>query len=58
MLLADDVAGDTAVVHLDAIPLADGLADVRWLLHDVLMTGPRTGLTPVIIGTWPAPAAC
>ena len=42
MLLADDVAGRTVVVHLDEVPLADGLADVRWLLHDGLMAGART----------------
>ncbi|WP_345771843.1 STAS domain-containing protein [Geodermatophilus sabuli] len=28
-------------IHLDDELLADGLADVRWLLHDALMAGAR-----------------
>jgi anti-sigma B factor antagonist len=28
-------------VHLDDALLADGLADVRWLLHDALLAGAR-----------------
>jgi anti-sigma B factor antagonist len=42
MLLADDVVDGTAVLHLDALPLADGLADLRWRLHDLLRAGART----------------
>ncbi len=33
--------GDEVVVSLSAALLADGLADVRWLLHDALLAGAR-----------------
>jgi len=33
--------GDEVVVRLDETLLADGLADVRWLLHDALLAGAR-----------------
>src|SRR3712207_9248518 len=33
--------GDVVTVRLDDALLADGLADVRWLLHDALLTGAR-----------------
>src|SRR3712207_7110415 len=33
--------GDVVTVHLDDALLADGLADVRWLLHDALLAGAR-----------------
>jgi predicted nucleotidyltransferase len=33
--------GDEVVVRLDDDLLADGLADVRWLLHDALLAGAR-----------------
>ncbi|SNT03173.1 anti-anti-sigma factor [Geodermatophilus pulveris] len=32
---------DVVTVHLDDALLADGLADVRWLLHDALLAGAR-----------------
>ena len=32
---------DVATIHLDDALLADGLADVRWLLHDALLAGAR-----------------
>lgn len=32
---------DEVVVRLDEELLADGLADVRWLLHDALLAGAR-----------------
>jgi anti-anti-sigma factor len=32
---------DVVTIHLDDALLADGLADVRWLLHDALMAGAR-----------------
>ena len=32
---------DEVVVRLDETLLADGLADVRWLLHDALLAGAR-----------------
>ncbi|MGY1709217.1 STAS domain-containing protein [Geodermatophilus sp. SYSU D00758] len=32
---------DVVTVHLDDAMLADGLADVRWLLHDALLAGAR-----------------
>lgn len=32
---------DEVVVRLDEALLADGLADVRWLLHDALLAGAR-----------------
>jgi anti-anti-sigma factor len=34
-------ATDEVVVQLDDALLADGLADVRWLLHDALLAGAR-----------------
>jgi anti-anti-sigma factor len=34
-------ATDEVVVRLDEAVLADGLADVRWLLHDALLAGAR-----------------
>lgn len=33
--------GEQVTVHLDDTLLADGLADVRWLLHDALLAGAR-----------------
>jgi anti-sigma B factor antagonist len=36
-----EVAGDQVTVRLDDALLADGLADVRWLLHDALLVGAR-----------------
>lgn len=36
-----DADGDVVVVSLSAALLADGLADVRWLLHDALLAGAR-----------------
>jgi anti-anti-sigma factor len=36
-----DPAGDQVTVRLTDDLLADGLADVRWLLHDALLTGAR-----------------
>ncbi len=32
---------DVVTIHLDDAVLADGLADVRWLLHDALLAGAR-----------------
>ncbi len=32
---------DVVTIHLDDAALADGLADVRWLLHDALLAGAR-----------------
>jgi anti-anti-sigma factor len=37
----DASAADEVVVRLDDALLADGLADVRWLLHDALLAGAR-----------------
>jgi anti-anti-sigma factor len=37
----DVSAADEVVVRLDEALLADGLADVRWLLHDALLAGAR-----------------
>lgn len=34
-------AGDEQVVDLSEALVADGLADVRWLLHDALLSGAR-----------------
>jgi anti-anti-sigma factor len=34
-----DAEGDQVTVRLDDDLLADGLADVRWLLHDALLAG-------------------
>ena len=36
-----EAAGETVTVRLDDALLADGLADVRWLLHDALLSGAR-----------------
>jgi anti-anti-sigma factor len=36
-----DAAGDQVTVQLSDDLLADGLADVRWLLHDALLAGAR-----------------
>jgi anti-anti-sigma factor len=33
--------GDEVTIHLDDALLADGLADVRWLLRDALLAGAR-----------------
>jgi anti-anti-sigma factor len=35
------VDGDEAVIRLDDEMLADGVADIRWLLHDALLAGAR-----------------
>ncbi len=32
---------DEVVLRLDDTAMADGLADLRWLLHDALLTGAR-----------------
>lgn len=32
---------DEVTIHLDDTHFADGLADVRWLLHDALLAGAR-----------------
>jgi anti-anti-sigma factor len=37
----EESAADEVVVPLDEALLADGLADVRWLLHDALLAGAR-----------------
>ena len=36
-----DEAGDEVTIRLSDDLLADGLADVRWLLHDALLAGAR-----------------
>ena len=36
-----DPGGEVVTVVLDDALLADGLADVRWLLHDALLAGAR-----------------
>ncbi len=36
-----EATGDEVRVRLDDAILADGLADVRWLLHDALLAGAR-----------------
>lgn len=36
-----DASGDEVTIHLDDSLFADGLADVRWLLHDALLAGAR-----------------
>ena len=36
-----EAAGETVTIRLDDALLAEGLADVRWLLHDALMSGAR-----------------
>jgi anti-anti-sigma factor len=36
-----DAMGDEATIHLEDALFADGLADVRWLLHDALLAGAR-----------------
>ena len=41
---------DVVTIHLDDALLADGLADVRWLLHDALLAGARRLLDVVMDG--------
>ncbi|MBN1095237.1 STAS domain-containing protein [Blastococcus sp. TML/C7B] len=36
-----DATGDEVTIHLDDTLFTDGLADVRWLLHDALLAGAR-----------------
>lgn len=36
-----DALGDEVTIQLDDDLFADGLADVRWLLHDALLAGAR-----------------
>jgi anti-sigma B factor antagonist len=36
-----ETGSDVVTIHLDDALLADGLADVRWLLHDALLAGAR-----------------
>jgi len=36
-----DTTGDEVTIRLDDALFADGLADVRWLLHDALLAGAR-----------------
>ena len=36
-----EASGDQVTVRLDDALLAEGLADVRWLLHDALLAGAR-----------------
>jgi anti-anti-sigma factor len=36
-----EAAGDQVTIRLDDALLANGLADVRWLLHDALLVGAR-----------------
>ena len=36
-----DVTGDEVTIEVSDDLLADGLADVRWLLHDALLAGAR-----------------
>ncbi|MGY1822001.1 STAS domain-containing protein [Geodermatophilus sp. SYSU D00079] len=36
-----ETRSDVVTIHLDDALLADGLADVRWLLHDALLAGAR-----------------
>jgi anti-anti-sigma factor len=36
-----DALGDEVTIQLDDSLFADGLADVRWLLHDALLAGAR-----------------
>ncbi|RBY74931.1 anti-sigma factor antagonist [Blastococcus sp. TF02-09] len=36
-----DRIGDEVTIRLDDALFADGLADVRWLLHDALLAGAR-----------------
>ena len=36
-----DEHADEATIHLDDALFSDGLADVRWLLHDALLAGAR-----------------
>jgi anti-anti-sigma factor len=38
---AVDAHGDEVTIRLSDDMLADGLADVRWLLHDALLAGAR-----------------
>jgi anti-anti-sigma factor len=36
-----DATGEEVTIHLDDSLFADGLADVRWLLHGALLAGAR-----------------
>ena len=36
-----EVSADEVTIHLEDALFADGLADVRWLLHDALLAGAR-----------------
>lgn len=36
-----ETTGDEVTVRLDDAMLAEGLADMRWLLHDALLSGAR-----------------
>lgn len=36
-----EAAADEVTIRLDDASFADGLADVRWLLHDALLAGAR-----------------
>ncbi|MGY1631598.1 STAS domain-containing protein [Geodermatophilus sp. SYSU D01186] len=36
-----ETRSDVVTIHLDDALLADGLADVRWMLHDALLAGAR-----------------
>ena len=36
-----ELPSDEMTIHLDDALFADGLADVRWLLHDALLSGAR-----------------
>jgi anti-anti-sigma factor len=36
-----EATGEEVTVYLDDAMLADGLADMRWLLHDALLSGAR-----------------
>ena len=36
-----EASADRVTVRLDDVQLTDGLADLRWLLHDALLAGAR-----------------
>jgi anti-sigma B factor antagonist len=40
-LVEPEAGTDEVTIHLDDALLADGLADVRWLLRDALLAGAR-----------------
>ena len=44
---AIETSEDEVTVHLDDALLADGLADMRWLLHDAVLAGARRLLVDV-----------